>query len=908
MTARRSLKASPPDHLRAKCARMLPRLQLIPEFEPWLDVALEHYLSTNAQNRPTTQAALTLWHCFALGAPLCVLLDMLGNANRHRDAANTEPEALVQTFIDGVLILEAQGRLSPGEILRLEDLFGGTYQGFAKLLGTVERILSALQATYPGLYVLPFDAHLLRYELFEEMIGGEKAHMEILVTMTDSSKALFNKSQRPGGMVMECLATYLERLTYYHENFVVQLMDTHSKPHLPEDWNAMFLLKNKVLRATAMGALRSYCIHYLTTTEFLEDRLSFEANSSISAVHVKILQDHLSEPLHRVFDHQRWLKDILELTSPVEHEIFDSICLALHKTSEIAEEINEMGLQMRSMRSARYLERRITSWDSLGLDADNLGSLLLDDLLLTDASSGILHHAVFLFDSILLCCQNVGGSSDGKFYSTNYPIANWEFGPAMSGLLSMDILFSVPVRLLRSLCRVSKGTFEINWEEHGTMRTHAFTALFDTQCDQWCSSLQALMPIAPTNPRVEIAFPVESFDNTDPLHWENELGGRRKAYPKPWSLIGRKGPRSVSSSVIRQEHYDHGLPSSPNMLPSFFYGGIGDVMSRSSSPSHLSIRPARSISSEKGPNPESVSNLPSNPLEGPVDLTGKVFREGKYPCAHGGFADVWKGTWRDDVGHRKVAIKVLRSRTDDPITEIKMHKRLRRELSVWQRLNHENVLALHGVVTDFGHYPGFVCPWLENGTISRYLEKRGDVLSLVDRLQVLSEVAAGLSYLHISGVVHGDLTGANILITDNGSACLCDFGLSSIAAEFQGTSYITSTLGGNVRWAAPELYHGIEEGSVSTVNTHSDVYSYGSVTLEVLSGHVPFSYLLRDAQVVMEVFKGVKPRRPATPYVTNQLWDFINQCWKDDPKARPDAEELVTSMHGFLKGNRRNTS
>lgn len=225
----------------------------------------------------------------------------------------------------------------------------------------------------------------------------------------------------------------------------------------------------------------------------------------------------------------------MELTSPVEHDIFDSICIALHKTSEIAEEINEMGLQMRSMRSARSLERRINSWDSLGLDADNLGSLLLDDLLLTDASSGILHHAVFLFDSILLCCQNVGGSSDGKFYSTSYPIANWEFGPAMSGLLSMDVLFSVPVRLLQSICRVSKGvlsqsswvqrwvlmradegTFEINWEAHGTLRTHAFTALFDTQCDQWCSTLQALMPIAPRNPRLDIVSPVESFDDTEP--------------------------------------------------------------------------------------------------------------------------------------------------------------------------------------------------------------------------------------------------------------------------------------------------------------------------------------------------------------------------------------------------------
>lgn len=133
MTARLSLKASPPDHLRAKCALMLPRLQLIPEFEPWLDVALEHYLSTNAQTRPTTQAALILWHCFALGAPLCVLLDMLGNANRHRDTVDAEPEALVQTFINGVLSLEAQGRLSHGEILHSEDIFSGTYQGFAKV-------------------------------------------------------------------------------------------------------------------------------------------------------------------------------------------------------------------------------------------------------------------------------------------------------------------------------------------------------------------------------------------------------------------------------------------------------------------------------------------------------------------------------------------------------------------------------------------------------------------------------------------------------------------------------------------------------------------------------------------------------------------------------------------------------
>lgn len=77
------------------------------------------------------------------------------------------------------------------------------------------------------------------------------------------------------------------------------------------------------------------------------------------------------------------------------------------------------------------------------------------------------------------------------------------------------------------------------------------------------------------------------------------MGGRRKAHPKPWSLIGRKGPRSVSSSIIRQEHYDYGLPNSPNVLPALFYGDIDGVLLRSPSPACLSIQYTESDHSEK---------------------------------------------------------------------------------------------------------------------------------------------------------------------------------------------------------------------------------------------------------------------------------------------------------------------
>ena len=113
-----------------------------------------------------------------------------------------------------------------------------------------------------------------------------------------------------------------------------------------------------------------------------------------------------------------------------------------------------------------------------------------------------------------------------------------------------------------------------------------------------------------------------------------------------------------------------------------------------------------------------------------------------------------------------------------------------------------------------------------------------------------------------------------------------------------------------------------------SVTPYSDIYSFGSVMLEVrralrvdcqklilirtddqvLSGHVPYSYLLRDAQVIIEVHKGVKPRRPSTPFVTNQLWAFINMCWNAEPTSRPDIIEVSKSIQDFLHENRRHTS
>jgi serine/threonine protein kinase len=78
---------------------------------------------------------------------------------------------------------------------------------------------------------------------------------------------------------------------------------------------------------------------------------------------------------------------------------------------------------------------------------------------------------------------------------------------------------------------------------------------------------------------------------------------------------------------------------------------------------------------------------------------------------------------------------------------------------------------------------------------------------------------------------------SNVLVHGNGRACLADFGLSTIAVEFIGTSYLTSTIKGNIRWAAAELFEVSEDDeedeAVVSLTTECDIYSFGSIALQV---------------------------------------------------------------------------
>ncbi|KAF8836874.1 kinase-like protein [Paxillus ammoniavirescens] len=303
------------------------------------------------------------------------------------------------------------------------------------------------------------------------------------------------------------------------------------------------------------------------------------------------------------------------------------------------------------------------------------------------------------------------------------------------------------------------------------------------------------------------------------------------------------------------------------------------------------------------------ATLRRNTLLPVPDITDWIVERPTLPTTGGGFSDIWKcGVKRGDKVEN-AAVKCLRSYSCTDGELIKRNKRLRRELKVWEKLDHENIMPLWGVASGFSPMLAMVCPWAENGTLTSYLERHQDLL-LANRFSLLCNIAAGLQYLHACGVVHGDLTGTNILIKSDGKAWVADFGLSVILHEFSGTSYMTSTRCA-LRWADPELYHvppsadtsseisaSLTDLPIAPPSAQSDIYSFGCIMLQVLSGDVPYHHLSRQEQVLWSLMNRDTPKRPRSPqlHIADEHWSFIQQCWMPHDALeirRPTTDEVV---------------
>ncbi|KAI5117623.1 hypothetical protein M0805_001266 [Coniferiporia weirii] len=280
------------------------------------------------------------------------------------------------------------------------------------------------------------------------------------------------------------------------------------------------------------------------------------------------------------------------------------------------------------------------------------------------------------------------------------------------------------------------------------------------------------------------------------------------------------------------------------------------------------------------------------------NLSGELVPAAPTPIGFGAFADVYKykPVRSGSNTQRFYAVKSFRQfgGTSRPT----IPKKVLKEAYTWVRLSHPNIHRLHGYLYRDGcSVPCLVSDFRENGTARCYIARED--FQPVLFWKFIRGIARGLSYLHKQGVVHRDLKGDNVLVSDNGDALLADFGLSAIIDPEQAGFTMTSSGHGAWRWTAAE-YFDFENGPKFPTMA-GDVWMFGSTCLELWSGQVPY-HGINDLRLPTMIKSGELPTIPPTPQRSDfqrykeRVEALCTLCWVRDPKNRPRINVLLAMV------------
>ena len=196
-----------------------------------------------------------------------------------------------------------------------------------------------------------------------------------------------------------------------------------------------------------------------------------------------------------------------------------------------------------------------------------------------------------------------------------------------------------------------------------------------------------------------------------------------------------------------------------------------------------------------------------------------------HKLGEGGMADVYLAI--DTILNREVAVKILRGdMAVDPVAVL----RFKREATAALTLNHPNIVEVYDVGEENGqHY--IVMEYIKGITLKQLISKRG-ALDKQESVDIMRQLVGAMIHAHKNNVVHRDIKPQNILIKDDGTVKLSDFGIA-LAQNAAQLTQADSVLG-SVHYLAPELARG------EAASDQSDIYALGIVFYELLSGDVPF--------------------------------------------------------------------
>ncbi|KAL7240982.1 hypothetical protein ACSBR2_006582 [Camellia fascicularis] len=269
----------------------------------------------------------------------------------------------------------------------------------------------------------------------------------------------------------------------------------------------------------------------------------------------------------------------------------------------------------------------------------------------------------------------------------------------------------------------------------------------------------------------------------------------------------------------------------------------------------------------------------------------------------GGFGRVYKGTLRSGG---VVAIKKMEL---PPFKEADGEHEFRVEVNILSRLDHPNLVSLIGYCAD-GKHRFLVYEYMHNGNLEDHLNGIGEVkIEWPSRLKVALGAARGLAYLHSGSaigipIVHRDFKSTNILLNTNFEAKISDFGLAKLMPEGQETCTTARVLG-------TFGYFDPEYTSTGKLTLQSDVYAFGVVLLELLTGRraVDLNQGPNDQNLVLQVRDilnkkkklrtVIDPEMSRSSYTMESIAMFANlasRCVRIESNERPSTEECEKEL------------
>eukprot|EP01118_Nematostelium_gracile_P011946 TRINITY_DN430_c0_g1_i1.p1 TRINITY_DN430_c0_g1~~TRINITY_DN430_c0_g1_i1.p1 ORF type:complete len:709 (+),score=161.88 TRINITY_DN430_c0_g1_i1:49-2175(+) len=251
----------------------------------------------------------------------------------------------------------------------------------------------------------------------------------------------------------------------------------------------------------------------------------------------------------------------------------------------------------------------------------------------------------------------------------------------------------------------------------------------------------------------------------------------------------------------------------------------------------------------------------------------------QYEIGKGSAGTVFKATWREMT----VAVKRLNEEHDLPEARAILEKECELMSSM---IPHQNVVRFYGTISN----PNLciVTEFCQHGSLLSYLFSK-TAIDMRKRVAILQQVAEGMAHLASQRIVHRDLAARNCLLKEGFDTVVSDFGMSRFTAD---KNYVAATgvqFGWPIKWMAPETFE------TKKFSENTDVFSFGVLCIEVLTRQPPYPEYSTEDFVLYVLSRDLISTLPnyIPPNTPEFLHQLIRSCISQDPKYRPDFEEVA---------------